>query len=152
MCPSSFVFTYTINDCMVQPGDTPSSWMAWHLETAKEEDSQRGGARGVGGEGICPWGAGLFSRNSGEDSLFCKLSFCDLLYFVFLFCIDFHFLVRKKVKTSKTSQSLWACDQGRMAETCYAWRINFENKLPIQRSEEINKPSWLSVWPSRSTD
>ena len=38
-----------------------------------------------------------------------------------------------------------ACDQGCTAETCYAWRIYVENKLPIQRSEKINKPSWLEL-------
>ena len=35
------------------------------------------------------------------------------------------------------------------AKTCYAGRMNIENKLPIQRSEKINKPScsWLySEW------
>ena len=49
------------------------------------------------------------------------------------------------IQTSQQYQDIWACDQGRMAETCYAWGMNIENKLPIQRSEKINKPSWLTI-------
>ena len=45
-------------------------------------------------------------------------------------------------------ESWRACDQGCTSETCNAWKINIEDKLSIQRSEKINKPSWFPISPA----
>ena len=66
------------------------------------------------------------------------------LVVIWIWCLLSLSYSSKIVKVPQIFQSCRACDQGCTAETCYAWRINVENKLPIQRSGKINKPSWHS--------